>query len=128
VPGALVFALGIALYLTRVTVAPDYLGTWLVAACVTGIGVGLTLPTLGSSAAASLPAQRFAAGSAVSNTSRQVGFVLGVSLLVVVLGDVTLGTALAAFQRGWTMMLLLAAATAVVCVVMGRTRDRPSPG
>jgi EmrB/QacA subfamily drug resistance transporter len=128
VPGALVFALGIALYLTRVTVVPDYLGTWLVAACVTGIGVGLTLPTLGSSAASSLPAQRFAAGSAVSNTSRQVGSVLGVSLLVVVLGDVTRRTALTAFQRGWTMMLLLAAATAVVCVVMGRTRERRSPG
>src|SRR5215471_15422918 len=125
VPGALVFALGIGLYLTRVTTVPDYVGTWLLAACVTGMGVGLTLPTLGSSAAASLPPARFAAGSAVSNTSRQVGTVLGVSLLVVLLGDVTGRTALAAFQRGWTMMLALAAATAVVCVVMGRTRARP---
>jgi EmrB/QacA subfamily drug resistance transporter len=122
VPGALVFALGIGLYLTRVTLAPDYVGTWLLAACVTGIGVGLTLPTLGSSAAASLPAARFGSGSAVSNTARQVGFVLGVSLLVVVLGDVTRGGALAAFQRGWTLMLALAAATAEVCAVMGRTR------
>jgi EmrB/QacA subfamily drug resistance transporter len=122
VPGALVFALGIGLYLTRVTLVPDYVGTWLPAACVTGIGVGLTLPTLGSSAAASLPAARFGSGSAVSNTARQVGFVLGVSLLVVLLGDVTRGAGLAAFQRGWTMMLALAAATAVVCVVMGRTR------
>jgi EmrB/QacA subfamily drug resistance transporter len=124
VPGALVFALGIALYLTRVTAVPDYVGTWLVAACVTGAGVGLTLPTLGSSAAASLPAARFAAGSAVSNTSRQVGTVLGISLLVVVLGEVTGRTALAAFQRGWAMMLALSAATALVCLVMGRTRGR----
>jgi len=122
VPGALVFALGIGLYLTRVTTAPDYVGTWLLAACVTGIGVGLTLPTLGSSAAASLPPARFAAGSAVSNTSRQVGTVLGISFLVVLLGDVTGRTALAAFQRGWTMMLVLAAATSLICVVMGRTR------
>jgi EmrB/QacA subfamily drug resistance transporter len=127
VPGALVFALGIALYLTRVTVVPDYAGTWLVAACITGIGVGLTLPTLGSSAAASLPPARFAAGSAVSNTSRQVGTVLGISLLVVVLGSITPATALAAFDRGWTMMLALATATALVCVVMGRTRTSPSP-
>jgi MFS superfamily sulfate permease-like transporter len=51
-----------------------------------------------------------------------VGFVLGVSLLVVVLGDVTRGGALAAFQRGWTLMLALALATGAVCVVMGRTR------
>ncbi|TMC09086.1 MAG: MFS transporter [Chloroflexi bacterium] len=122
VPGALVFALGIGLYLTRVTTVPDYVGTWLLAACVTGIGVGLTLPTLGSSAAASLPPARFAAGSAVSNTSRQVGTVLGISFLVVLLGDVTGRTALAAFQRGWTMMLVLAAATSLICVVMGRTR------
>ena len=126
VPGALVFGLGIALYLSRVTLAPDYFGTWLLAACVTGTGVGLTLPTLGSAAAASLPARRFAAGSAISNTSRQVGFVLGVSLLVVVLGDVTQRNALAAFQRGWTMMLALSAATALVCAVMGRTA-RPAP-
>jgi EmrB/QacA subfamily drug resistance transporter len=122
VPGALVFALGVGLYLGRVTVVPDYVGTWLLAACVTGMGVGLTLPTLGSSAAVSLPPRRFGAGSAVSNTSRQLGFVLGVSLLVVVLGDAAQRTSLAAFQRGWTMMLALAAATAVVCVVMGRTR------
>jgi len=132
VPGALVFTLGIGLYLARVTAVPDYLGTWLPAACVTGMGVGLTLPTLGSSAAASIPPTRFAAGSAVSNTSRQVGFVLGVSLLVVILGDVTRRSGLAAFQRGWTMMLVLAAATAAICVVMGRTvrrapEDRPAP-
>jgi EmrB/QacA subfamily drug resistance transporter len=128
VPGALVFALGIALYLSRVTVVPDYLGTWLLPACITGTGVGLTLPTLGSSAAASLPPQRFGAGSAVSNTSRQVGFVLGVSLLVVLLGDVTRRNALAGFQRGWAMMLALSAATAVVCAVMGRTRTlQPAP-
>src|SRR5262249_2257681 len=85
---------------------------------------GLTLPTLGSSAAASLSPARFAAGSAVSNTSRQVGTVLGVSFLVVLLGDVTGRTALAAFQRGWTMMLVLAAATSLVCVGVGRTRAR----
>jgi EmrB/QacA subfamily drug resistance transporter len=130
VPGALVFALGMALYLTRVTPVPDYLGTWLPAACVSGIGVGLTLPTLGSSAAASLSPARFGAGSAVSNTSRQVGTVLGVSLLVVLLGDVSGRTALAAFQRGWTMMLLLAIATALVCLAMGRTQAAtrsPSP-
>ncbi|HEY7201235.1 MAG TPA: DHA2 family efflux MFS transporter permease subunit [Candidatus Dormibacteraeota bacterium] len=126
VPGALVFALGIGLYLTRVTAAPDYVGTWLVAACVTGMGVGLTLPTLGSSSAASLPPRRFAAGSAVSNTSRQVGFVLGVSLLVVILGDVTRRAGLAPFQRGWTMMLVLAVATAAICAVMGRTIPRSS--
>jgi EmrB/QacA subfamily drug resistance transporter len=138
VPGALVFGLGIALYLARVTAVPDYAGTWLLAACITGTGVGLTLPTLGSSAAASLPPRRFGAGSAVSNTSRQVGFVLGVSLLVVVLGDVTRRSPLAAFQRVWAMMLALAVATAAVSAAMGRTRaaqpaassaqERPAPG
>jgi hypothetical protein len=51
-----------------------------------------------------------------------LGTVLGIALLVVVLGSVTPATALAAFQHGWTMMLALATATALVCVVMGRTR------
>ncbi|HXM53772.1 MAG TPA: DHA2 family efflux MFS transporter permease subunit [Candidatus Dormibacteraeota bacterium] len=122
VPGAIIFSIGIVLFLTRVTTTPDYFRVWLVAACFTGTGVGLTLPTLGSAAAASLPPRRFAAGSAVSNTSRQVGSVLGISILVVILGDVTRHATLAAFRRGWLMMLGLSLTTAIVCATMGRTQ------
>ncbi|WP_441245700.1 MFS transporter [Kitasatospora sp. McL0602] len=62
--------------------AAELLPGWLVG----GVGVGLALPTILSTAAAGLPEQRFSTGSAVVNMSRQIGSVLGISLLVAVMG------------------------------------------
>ncbi len=61
---------------------------------LTGIGVGLTLPTMMATASASLPPPSFATGSAVINMVRQIGIALGVALLVAVLG-----TALDKYRR-----------------------------
>jgi MFS family permease len=74
----------------------------------TGIGVGLTVPTLTATAAASLPPQRFATGSAVVSMARQLGYVLGVAILVAVLGTPTAAGRLDAFQRGWIVVAALA--------------------
>ena len=52
----------------------------------TGIGVGLTLPTMMATASSSLPPASFATGSAVVNMIRQIGLALGVAVLVAVLG------------------------------------------
>ncbi|MCW2868713.1 MAG: Drug resistance transporter, EmrB/QacA subfamily, partial [Streptomyces oryziradicis] len=60
----------------------DALPGWL----LTGVGVGLALPTVLSSATADLPASRAATGSAIVNMSRQLGAVLGVSVLVALTG------------------------------------------
>jgi MFS family permease len=46
-----------------------------------GIGVGLCISTISSSATAFLPQPRFAMGSALNNTARQVGAALGVALV-----------------------------------------------
>ncbi len=70
---------------------------------LTGVGVGLTLPTMMATAASSLPPQSFATGSAVINMIRQTGLALGVAVLVAVLGT-TAGhdsTTLDAFRHGW---------------------------
>jgi hypothetical protein len=61
----------------------DALPGWL----LTGAGVGLALPTILSQATVDLPAHRAATGSAVVNMSRQIGTVLGVSVLVALLGS-----------------------------------------
>jgi hypothetical protein len=53
---------------------------------LTGIGVGLTLPTLMATGASSLPAHSFATGSAVINMLRQIGLAIGIALLVAILG------------------------------------------
>jgi EmrB/QacA subfamily drug resistance transporter len=66
----------------RAAYLTDALPGWL----LTGAGVGLALPTILSQATVDLPAHRAATGSAVVNMSRQIGAVLGVSVLVALLG------------------------------------------
>ena len=99
--GATVFAAGIVWWAAVVQLHPNYLEI-LPGMLVTGIGVGLTLPSLMSTAAASLPPPSFATGSAVVNMLRQVGFAVGVAMLVAVLGSPHGAAAeLTAFRHGW---------------------------
>jgi EmrB/QacA subfamily drug resistance transporter len=99
--GTAVFAAGVSWWAVMVQLTPDYL-TVLPGMLVTGIGVGLTLPSLMSTAASSLPPPSFATGSAVVNMLRQVGFAVGVAMLVAVLGNPAGRAAeLTAFRHGW---------------------------
>jgi hypothetical protein len=87
-----------------------------------GTGFGLTLPVLLTTAARSLPPQRFATGSAVITMARQIGTVLGVSLLVVLLDSGTHGS-IVAIHRGWLAMAGAALAAAGFSLFLtGRTR------
>ncbi|MFD4190438.1 hypothetical protein [Amycolatopsis thermoflava] len=83
---ALVFCLGAVMLAWNASAqarfATDVLPGWI----VTGVGIGLALPTLMAAATASLPPAQAATGSAVVNTGRQLGYVLGVAVLVAVLG------------------------------------------
>ena len=92
-PGFAVFAAGLAWYATQVGPRPEYLAKWLPATIVVGMGIGLTFPVLGAAAVANLHSSRFAVGSAVNQTSRQIGGALGVAILVAILGTATSGTA-----------------------------------
>jgi EmrB/QacA subfamily drug resistance transporter len=124
VPGALIFTGAMLLFRARVGLHADYVTEWLPAALLSGIGVGLTLPTLGSASAASLPPERFGAGSAVSSTTRQVGTVLGISLLIALLGTPGPGDALASFDRVWSFAAAGAFAAALLCLGLGTTVRR----
>ncbi|HEX5610858.1 MAG TPA: MFS transporter [Solirubrobacterales bacterium] len=86
VPGTLVFAAGV-LVLRSAGPEPDWLGLWLPGAILTGIGIGLAFPTLGSAAVRDVPVDRFATASAVNAAFRQVGAVLGTAILVAIVGD-----------------------------------------
>jgi MFS family permease len=124
VPGALIFAAAMLLFRARVGLHPDYLAVWLPAALLSGTGVGLTLPTLGSAAAASLPPERFGAGSAVASTARQIGTVLGISLLIALLGKPGPSDVLAAFDRVWIFAAAAAITASVLCLGLGMTVRR----
>jgi MFS family permease len=120
--GCLAFGTGTAWWALAATAAPDYVSGMLGGMLLTGAGVGLTLPTMMSTAAGSLPPQSFATGSGVINMIRQTGLALGVAVLVAVLGtDGTHGTApLAAFQHAWWVTAAIAVAGVVPALVLLR--------
>jgi len=122
--GATLFGLGLAWWALTIGMTPDYAGALLPGMLLTGVGVGLTLPTLMSSAAGSLPPQAFATGSAVVNTLRQVGLAVGVAVLVAVLGP---EPGLAAFQHGWWVLGGVSFAAAGAAVALLGRRGAPQP-
>ncbi|MCU1614181.1 MAG: drug resistance transporter, EmrB/QacA subfamily, partial [Frankiales bacterium] len=100
--GCAMFALGAGLLSLGLPAAPAYASDVLPGLLVGGSGVGLALPTILAAATTDLPAHRTATGSAVVNMSRQIGAVLGVSILVAVLGfPTTFPATREAFQHIW---------------------------
>jgi hypothetical protein len=76
----------------------------------TGIGVGLTYPTLLGVAGAALPPSSFATGSGVINMIRQAAIAIGVAIFVAVIAlPVSPTGRLAAFHLGWWLMAAITA-------------------
>jgi MFS family permease len=80
---------------------PDFAGELLPGMILTGIGVGLTLPSVSAAAVSALPSTRFATGSAVLQMARQLGIALGVATLIAIFGHPTPDNALDHFRNGW---------------------------
>ncbi len=85
--GSILFAGGLAWYAVLIGLHPEYLALWLPATIITGLGIGFTFPVLSAAAVSSLPKERFAVGSAVNQTARQIGGAFGIALMVVILGS-----------------------------------------
>ncbi len=103
--GALIMSAGIGVMNRFISVEIHYWDFYFPTMVFTGIGVGLCISTISSSATAYLPQPKFAMGSALNNTSRQVGAALGVALVSSMLvaaaktDDPTRG-----FHNSWTLM------------------------
>jgi NTE family protein len=116
VAGFTVFVVGLSWLATRVGVSHDYLTAWLPGMLIIGVGIGLTFPVLSAAAVSSLQRERFAVGSAVNQTARQVGGALGVALLVVILGTPHgLADALAHFHNLWWYAAAAATLSGLTC-------------
>lgn len=99
--GCVIFAAGIVFWIAAMGSRPDYLDM-LPGILATGVGVGLTLPTLITTAVRSVPPSSFSTASAVVTMARQIGSVLGVAILVSILdGARGTGHSAQAFIRGW---------------------------
>ena len=112
-PGALVWAAGMAYFATQLGVQPDFLGEWLPGMVILGIGAGLTFPTLSGAAVGSVPGPRFAVATSLNSVARQLGAALGVAILIAILGNPSRCRALRAFEHGWLF--------AGACFLLGST-------
>ena len=117
--GCLLLGLGTLLVSFSVSAEPAYATAILPGWLLGGVGVGLALPSIMSSATADLPPASAATGSAVVNMSRQIGMALGVSILIAVIGT-PLGydAAHTVFQHAWWVLTAFAVAGAVAALGM----------
>jgi EmrB/QacA subfamily drug resistance transporter len=123
--GTSFFTLGLLLFALRVGLHPEYLTCWLPATLVLGLGIGLTFPVLGATAVSSLQPERYAVGSAVNQTARQIGGAIGIALLVVIVGTPhSVIDALAHFRHLWFFGASMAALSGLTCCFLASGRQR----
>ena len=126
--GSLLFAAGGVFWVTHLGTSPDWLGAYLPGSVLTGVGVGLMLPSLGGAATAPLPPERFATGTALYAMTRQIGVALGVAGLVAILGT-TSGPDLTAFHHAWIFMIACSLAAGLVLQGVGaRAKETADAG
>ena len=122
--GCAIYAAGCVFWRLNLSLTPDYPAHMLPGMLLTGTGVGLTLPTLVSAAVSAVPPNRFATGSGIVTMARQVGIVLGVSVLVTVLGHPAGAGTLPAFQRATVVLAATAFAAGLVDLLLIPARRR----
>jgi len=122
--GSLICALGCTVVATRMGESPAYLTAYLPAWLIGGVGVGLALPNLMAGSTHDLPASMAATGSGVVTMARQIGFVVGISILFALVGDHVGPGAVDGFRETWLVAALVLVAASGAAVGM---RPRPAP-
>jgi EmrB/QacA subfamily drug resistance transporter len=103
--GIFFFAVGMAFWASMIGLEPN--AALIVMGMIpTGIGVGLTFPTLMGVSTSGLPSSSFATGSGVINMIRQASLAVGVAIFVAIIGSPASPAArVAAFHLGWWVMV-----------------------
>jgi MFS family permease len=119
--GCFIFATSMTLMNIFMVKDPSYWTHFFPYNVVSGIGIGLSISTFSSAATAYLPHTRFAMGSALSNTSRQVGAALGLAIVGSLLTaavrekDVAHGV-----QQGWAYVSITIFLAGIVMLALFR--------
>ena len=123
--GLIVFTGGVVVWAVLAGSQPD-LGFAVLCVIPSGIGVGLTLPTLMGVGTSALPASSFATGSGVINMVRQIGFAVGVAIFVAIVGSPGSAEAyMAAFRFAWWVMAVITVLGLLPLVLLRRWRHTP---
>lgn len=121
VGGSILYACSSLWFLWVPGAQPDYLHHWLPGLLMSGVSVGLVLPSLVAAAVSKLPTEHYAVGAAVNQATRQIGGVLGVAITVGLLGHASLMRA--DFNWLYAIHAALALGTALLCLPVN-TRPR----
>jgi EmrB/QacA subfamily drug resistance transporter len=112
--GSLLYAASSLWFLGVPGSEPNYVLNWLPGLVMSGIAVGLVLPSLSAAAVSRLPAAHYAVGSAVNQATRQIGAAFGVALTVAMLAQPTLQRA--DFTSMYRLHAGLALLTGLLCL------------
>jgi EmrB/QacA subfamily drug resistance transporter len=121
--GTLLFVAGTVWWLTQVSAEPDYAGAFLPGMLIGGAGVGLVIPTLTAAAAAALPPERFATGTAVVSMGRQLGIAVGVAVLVAIVGT---PRSVEDFEAAYGFIVAMGVLSGLALAALGRV-ETPVP-
>ena len=125
--GAVILCSGNLFLSYWITDTPNYLTHYLPVMVYTGIGVGLCISTISSSATAFLPQPKFAMGSALNNTARQIGAALGVALVSSILvSALARNDYLSGFHTAWrlTSFIILLSGAAMLTLFRRPTNEQ----
>jgi EmrB/QacA subfamily drug resistance transporter len=119
--GALLLAGGITVLNLAVDTDAQYWSLYFPLMVITGAGVGLALSSLSSAATAYLPPTRYAMGSALNTTFRQVGAALGLAIVASLLtAALSSSDPSRGFHHAWWFVSASVAAGGVVMMVLFR--------
>jgi len=118
--GSLVGAAGAALLALRMDPSAHYAANFLPGWLLLGVGVGLNFPNLLAVATADLPTHQSATGSGIITMARQIGFVVGVSILFAIVGSRQGFDAESAFRQTLWVAVGVFALSAVAAAAMTR--------
>jgi EmrB/QacA subfamily drug resistance transporter len=124
-PGAVISAVSAVWLATQVGPEPAFLAEWLPATLLMGVGVGLGFATIVAVCVRDLGPAQLGIGSGMSATTRQLGAVLGVAILIAILGP---APGPGAYDAGWWAMAALALLAVAPVALIGRARAAVADG
>ncbi len=122
IAGSITYALSGLWYLLIPDANPHYLQHWLPGLLLSGMSIGLVMPSLSAAAVHALPPRDYAVGSAINHAIRQIGTVIGVAITVLLLAKAPLQ--IIDFKTTYAIHISLALITALLCIPINTKPNR----